>query len=138
MSGDLPFAAIQRGAGGRATLGRAALLRALVEADKPMSPAELARLMRRRLNRVNVYRALAAFEKAGLVRKVDLKHQHAHYEYVNPREHHHHLVCEVCGAFEDVDVPDAQLERGALRSARRFASVRSHTLEFFGLCKACA
>ena len=51
-------------------------------------------------------------------------------------QHHHHLVCERCGAVEEIG--DARIER-AVRSVAVEAGFRAreHHLEIVGACKAC-
>jgi Fur family ferric uptake transcriptional regulator len=56
--------------------------------------------------------------------------------------HHHHLICQGCGAIEDLDgclLADAALTRLAryVRRTRRFA-VTEHEVRLFGLCRRCA
>ncbi len=96
------------------------------------------KLLRNKLNEVTLYRALEAFAATGLVRRVDLGHDHAHYELMLGRGHHDHVVCTSCGTIEDVEgcalVP---LEKKALVQSK-FRSIYSHNLEFFGLCRTCA
>ncbi len=101
-----------------------------------MTVGEVLRRMKGTLNETTLYRALEAFADAGLVRRVDLHHGHAHYEL--QKTHHHHLVCVNCGAIEDVAACAVEpMEKVALRSSRKFASIMSHDLEFFGTCTAC-
>jgi Fur family transcriptional regulator, ferric uptake regulator len=57
-------------------------------------------------------------------------------------EHHHHLVCSVCGRLEDVVLP-AQIERALAQAAdeareQRDFVVDSHRLELVGTCPGCA
>lgn len=126
-----------RDAGFRATYGRVALLAALERARKPLRVEMAAKAVRGKLDLANAYRALEALRKAGLVRRVDLGHTHAHYELAEGK-HHHHLVCDSCGKVADVEIQEREMERTALLATRDFKSVRAHSLEFFGLCNACA
>ncbi len=82
------------------------------------------------------YRTLSTFVEAGFVRQVELSAGKAFYEIAG--EHHHHVVCTTCNRIEDVDVclPDAL--SSTARKSSGFASIREHTLEFFGTCKRCA
>jgi Fur family ferric uptake transcriptional regulator len=55
--------------------------------------------------------------------------------------HHHHLICQGCGAIEDLDgclLADAALTQLAryVRRTRRFA-VTEHEVRLFGLCRRC-
>lgn len=125
--------------GFRATAGRIALLELLRDAGTPLSAISIMEKIGGKLDQANIYRALEALANAGLLRRVDLGHQHAHYEWTGGQEHHHHIICKTCG--ETGDVPEGDLraiERHALRSAKRFARIDDHALEFFGVCKKCA
>ncbi len=92
------FANALRTAGFRATYGRVALMEALSDAKEPLSVEKAARRTKGKLDLVNTYRALEALAEAGLVRRVDVGHRHMHYELAVLVPHHHHYVCETCGA----------------------------------------
>lgn len=125
-----------RRAGFRATEGRVRLLQALSARRAPATVRELARAVRARLDEANVYRALEALRRRGIVRAIQLERSRVHFELSG--EHHHHLVCSTCGYVEDVHLSsDAVLDRQALERSS-FACVESHVLEFFGLCAPCA
>ena len=132
----IEFARVLRAAGFKATRGRLALLEQLAKSAKPMTVTDLAHQIRKHLDQANTYRALQAFDKKGLVRRIDFGHDHAHYELAESR-HHHHVVCDSCGKVADVEVKEQELEKLALHAAREFKSIRTHALEFFGLCRAC-
>lgn len=134
----LDFKALLKSAGLKATHGRMELLDVLARIDEPLSVIKIQKRLGNSLNEVTLYRALEAFAAAGLVRRVDLNHDHAHYELAVGREHHDHAVCTNCGLVEDIEgcglVP---LEKKALAQSK-FKSIYSHNLEFFGLCRSCA
>src|SRR3989338_5118150 len=91
-----PFADALRRAGFRATYGRVALLEALAKSSKPISVEAATKAVRGKLDLVNTYRALEAFTRAGLVRRVDVGHRHIHYGLANLGRHQHAFVC-ACG-----------------------------------------
>jgi len=91
-----------RNAGFRATYGRVALLEALERAGKPLRVETAAKAVKGKLDLTNTYRALEALCAASLVRRVDLGHAHAHYELIATKPHHHHYVCEDCGAQKSI------------------------------------
>ena len=136
LGSDIRFARVLREAGFRATFGRVALLEALEKAGKPIRVEELAKKLGKQIDITNLYRALEALAKAGIVRRVDLRPEFVHYELAEGK-HHHHLVCDSCGKVEDVHLQEPALERSALRATRSFALVRTHSLEFFGTCRGC-
>ena len=128
-----------RGSGLKATAARVAVLDALRRAAAPLSVRRaLAAIPKGLADQATVYRILEVLEERGLVRPVDLRHGHKHYELAS-LPHHHHLICTGCGRTEDVAACDAdRLARLAQRHSRHFAVVTQHALEFFGLCRRCA
>jgi Fur family ferric uptake transcriptional regulator len=131
------FEQMLRKAGLKAGSAKVALLKALSRHEKPLTVAEVLRASGGKMNESTAYRGLEALAEAGLASRVDLHHGHAHYEL--ERTHHHHLVCEGCGALEDVEACAAEpMERAALRGSTKFARITSHDLAFFGLCRTCA
>ena len=128
-----------RDAGLRVTPGRLQLLSILEKEPAPLTVYEIERKLKGALNQVTVYRSLAALTKAKIVKRVNLEHDHAHFEIAHGREHHHHAVCRSCGAVEDIEIPHtSKPEQEALKRAKRFAVLDSYALDFFGLCKQCA
>lgn len=121
----------------RATPERERMLAALLEARSPISSKDLHARVASAMDRVTVYRNLETFVKAGIARRVDVGHRHAHYEAAG--DEHHHLICTGCGTIEDVAYcPDPRETDKVLSGSKRFASIDRHALEFYGLCVACA
>ena len=89
-----------------------------------------------RVSRATLYRTLASLEAAGVVRRVDLDEDHAHFELAQ-RAHHEHLVCERCGRI--IEVSDAGLERqlASILRAHGFRASR-HLVQVFGTCASCS
>lgn len=91
----------------------------------------------------SVYRNLGVLEHAGLVSRIALGDDHAHYELgeVLTEHHHHHLVCRRCGKVSDVTLPDV-VERTLERAMRDIADhrafvVEEHRLDLVGHCSDC-
>lgn len=134
----LGAASLLRDAGLRATPGRLALLAILAKEPKPVTVQTLEKRMKGALNHVTLYRALEALTEAGIVARAGLGHDHAHYELLAGRPHHHHAVCRGCGLVEDLEVPHSEApEKDAQRRTRSFATIDRYSLEFFGLCRSC-
>jgi Fur family ferric uptake transcriptional regulator len=92
-----------------------------------------------RVDSVTLYRSLETLMEKSLVRPVDLRHGHTDYELVQEGKHHHHIVCEKCGAIEDFEwCPDEALKNKILKNTTNFKKLTDHSLEFFGICKKCA
>ena len=132
------FAALLRKSGHKATPGRLSLLLLLAKADRPLAIHDIIDESKKGLNQATIYRALESLLEAGIVRRVDMQHAHAHYELAEGAKHHHHLICKHCGRVEDVEDCDVgTIEKMVLKRSKAFASIHTHALEFFGLCIKC-
>jgi len=127
----------------RYTSGRRILVGALADAGGPITLPELL-VLRPSLAQSSAYRNLGVLEVAGVVRRLVHGADRAHYELAEEltRNHHHHLICETCGAVSDVTLDD-QLERSLGRSFQRVADAtgfvpRHHSVDLFGQCADCA
>ena len=120
----------------KATPGRVELLTTLWEQAKPISVFALAKKLEKSMDEATVYRALEALASSGIIRRVDLGHGHTHYEF--EKSHHHHIVCMDCGVVEDItdDAVEKQLTK-MTGGSKRFKSIYSHNIEFFGSCNSC-
>ena len=133
------YTELLRAAGMRATPGKIQLLGVLEKEPKPLTVYEIEAKLDGAMNQVTVYRSLEALHKAKIVRRVNLEHDHAHFEILAGREHHHHAICRNCGHIENIEVPHAtHPEVEALKRTKTFSDLDSYSLEFFGLCKRCA
>ena len=131
---------VLQSAGYRATPGRIKLLELLAKVDKPLTVAQIqAKLGSKKLDEATLYRALEALAASGVIKRVDLGHAHAHYEF--EKTHHHHIVCSNCNTVEDVNHAAVEKElQKMLGGSNQFSvkSIYSHNLEFFGLCNQCS
>jgi Fe2+ or Zn2+ uptake regulation protein len=128
--------------GQRLTTGRQLILRTLELAGGPVTIPMILR-QQPSLAQSSVYRNLAVLEHAGLVSKIAMGDEHAHYELGEEitNNHHHHFVCTSCGQVTDV-VLSASIERAldkALREASDGASfeLQHHRLDILGRCTQC-
>jgi Fur family ferric uptake transcriptional regulator len=126
-----------RTAGLKVTTPRIAILSEFIKHSVPLSALEIQNeLARTGSDIVTVYRTLSSFEKAKLLRKVDLRREAVYYELTS--HHHHHIVCTHCGEFEDVQ--DCSIEiigKKVLSRSKKFNHITDHALEFFGVCRTC-
>lgn len=129
-----------RAAGFRATPSRLAIAELLEKTHAPLGTPTLAQtFVPKDLDLATLYRTLASFEEQGLVRRVNIDPRFAAYEWVEDEtSHHHHLVCKRCGLIEEIPECDLSgLEKTVLKGSKRFRTISSHSLEFFGICKNC-
>ena len=136
-------AQILRGHGQRYTPARRAVVEALERADRPVTLPEIL-AENDDLAQSSAYRNLAELVDAGVVRRIITSDEYSHFEITDQLtgEHHHHLICTVCGAVEDFTVP-TELEDLIDRASRVVArdqqwAVENHRLDLVGRCAGCA
>lgn len=126
-----------RGAGLRVTGPRVATLRVL-DASPHVAADEIASAVRRDLGTVStqaVYDVLRALADAGLVRRIEPAGSSARYE-TRAGDNHHHLVCRICGAIEDVDCA-VDVVPCLTPSERHGYEVDEAEVIYWGTCPAC-
>jgi len=136
-------AQILRGHGQRYTASRRAVVDALRCADRPVTLPEIL-ADNEELAQSSAYRNLAELVEAGVVRRIITSDEYSHFEIADhlTGEHHHHLICTVCGAVEDFTVPNEleELIDGASTVVARDQkwTVEHHRLDLVGRCATCA
>ncbi|MBM3471185.1 MAG: transcriptional repressor [Armatimonadetes bacterium] len=119
----------------RNTHKRQRILRAIQAAGCHLTAGEIRRRVGRdglAIGLATVYRALAAFARAGLVESVSLGGRATRYGLA--AEHHDHVVCLECGRWQPLRrCPAPRAPRDAAPGFR----VTGHRLEFFGYCGEC-
>lgn len=130
--------AVVRRAGLRATEQRTRLFSYLNNMIRPQSVQELTEGLGASADVVTVYRMLAAFKRAGLVREVNLRGEHPRYE-MNDEHDHHHIICTDCGRVEDfIDEAHERIGKRVLSKSKAFKQITGHSFDLYGLCKSCA
>jgi len=125
--------------GYRSARARRVVVDVLARADCCLSVPEIvetARAAGETVGVASVYRVLELLVDKGVVQKIDLGGERAHYERVDHAQHHHHLVCNECGRVEPFS--DRELE-AALEGvqARAGFAVASHDVLLRGECDDC-
>ncbi len=123
-------------AGLKATLPRMKILDILQEGGGVhMSAEELYRTLLQAGEEVGlatVYRVLAQFESAGLVKRHHFEGGQSVFEF-NQGDHHDHIVCVQCGRIEEFC--DELIEERQLGVARRLGfELADHCLILYGSC----
>jgi Fe2+ or Zn2+ uptake regulation protein len=133
-----PSEEILRAHGYKVTPPRVAVLDVLGRAKQPLSVRALMKaLSAKNIGQASAYRTLQLLVAKDVVRPVDLRHDHIHYELV-PQDDHHHAICTKCGRVADITGCDVgPLVRAAKRTAA-FDSISHHAIELFGVCHRCA
>jgi Fe2+ or Zn2+ uptake regulation protein len=126
-----------RAAGLRITAPRVATLRQLARRSH-VSVDDISAAVRDELGAVStqaIYDALRAFTAAGIVRRIEPAGSPARYE-LRVGDNHHHLVCRVCGAVDDVDCAVGAAPCLEPSEDRGFA-VEVAEVVFWGICPHC-
>ena len=124
---------------GRATRQRAAVAAALDEVDEFRSAQDLHDMLKHKGDSVGlttVYRTLQSLAEAGEVDVLRTSEGESVYRRCSSGEHHHHLVCRVCGKAVEVEGPAVEKWTRSVAAAHGYREV-SHTLEIFGTCGDC-
>ncbi len=120
-----------------ATEARIATMQLFESHEEPIDAQHLLEDLQKKfkIDRVTVFRILNTFTEKGLLKKLEFGEGKARYELAQ-EEDHHHLICENCGAIEDIPdtlIPGVEKE---IQQKHKFL-VKKHSLEFFGLCANC-
>ncbi len=84
----------------------------------------------------SVYNALGDFADAGLVRRIEPAGRAGLFE-LRVGDNHHHVVCDSCGAVEDVDCVIGEAPCLEPADARGFA-IHTAEVTYWGICPSCA
>ena len=90
------------------------------------------------VDRVSIYRNIELFESIGIVKKIHIGWKYKVELSDIFTDHHHHLVCLVCGSITDID--DEQHIEDFIRSVAEQNSfqVKGHLFEIEGYCRTCS
>lgn len=119
---------------------RRALLELLDSQSCALSAIEIEDALRasdRPVGRASIYRILEELERLCLVQKVQVGQAMARYEPIRTGAgHHHHLVCDSCGAVTPFS--DPELEQTIQKLSRRVPMrVAEHEIVLHGACREC-
>jgi len=126
-------------AGFRITEHRLAVFSHVARARQPITVYELMDIIRKKENidQATVYRNLTLLHTAGLLRRLDFNHGHAHYELETSCASHN-LVCSNCETIEKIEgISIDDTVKKMLKKSKKFKNVITHSVEIYGLCKNC-
>ena len=121
----------------KVTTARLAVLKILEKSDKPLSALSLTSSLRQKGGKADpatIFRMMNTFVRQGLVKQISFQDKKARYE-IATRKDHHHFVCEKCGIVEDIS--DCSIDVVTHKIEKKGLLIKSHSLEFFGLCTQC-
>lgn len=126
------FIDILRSSNHHATLPRRHLFALLNDAAIPMSVVDITSELRT-VDRSTVYRMLELFSNLGIVNEIWADGRLKYELSEEFKEHHHHIVCEVCGLVTDIISRD--MEKILSKAAKRAGyKLTNHQVELSGLC----
>lgn len=118
----------------KTTTARIAVLNLLEEENNPTDVITIAKGLSDQADQATVYRTLEILTNKGIINRLEFGE--GKYRYEIQKNHHHHLICTNCNKIEDVEGElIGEIEKG-IKEKKGFL-VKSHSLEFFGLCKNC-
>lgn len=123
--------------GGRWTRARERVISVFLQDRRPLTPRDVHRRAGEDVNLASVYRNIQLLRDTGILAPVDRVEEGERYELSEKhRDHHHHLICERCGAVEDLEGCLLEDVERRVRKKTRFRITR-HELNLFGLCPRC-
>src|SRR5688572_21518934 len=121
--------------GHRVTAPRLAVLAAAADAGDQFSAEEIDQRLPH-VGRATVFRTLKLLLEMDVFCRVLLDDGSLRSRW-SGRGHHHHLVCNECGAVEDFTACDVAELVGEMTRRTNF-TIEGHWLEVYGRCNACA
>jgi Fur family ferric uptake transcriptional regulator len=119
------------------TSARLVLLDIFKHAKKPLSVKDLLKSFGGvDVDTVTLYRNVESLENLGLLKKIFINNKESFFELTSA-EHHHHLICKICGRIEDIAGCKIQIKEKDLLKSSSFGKIVDHSLEFFGICNSC-
>ncbi len=121
------------------TPGRIAILCLLIEEKKPLTQQEIKdKLNKVEINDVTIYRALEAFEKAGIIHKIEGVDKVSRFAISKgPKDassnSHPHFICTTCGEIEcltELKIPELSPSGAGYKITEREMLIK-------GLCQNC-
>ncbi|HRW47288.1 MAG: transcriptional repressor [Caldilinea sp.] len=126
-----------REAGYKITPPRLAVLEVIQREGEHLNPNEIlaqAQAIHPQTGRATVYRTLELLTNLGIVRPIYVGDSGP--TYIRAEGGHHHLVCSQCGRILDFEQCVADSMERELEARFGFR-IKSHLLEFYGLCADC-
>lgn len=124
----------------RITPHRMSVLLAVSKVKQPITVYELVAALRKKedIDQATIYRNLSSLHEAGILRRLDFNHGHAHYELETGRASHQ-IVCGKCETIEKIEGVsiDGAIQK-MLNKSKKFKNTTTHSIEIYGVCKSCA
>lgn len=123
----------------RQTRQRTAVVSALEGLDDFRSAQQIHDLLRRggvEIGLATVYRTLGMLAAEDVVDTLRTPDGETVYRRCGRSDHHHHLVCRLCGRAVEIEGPGVESWASRVAAQQGFSDVQ-HTLELTGVCADC-
>lgn len=138
LPSETDLCGILRKVGLKATASRLAILAVIRRSRIPLSVQDIMERLGKRFDQATVYRFIKKLSRIGVIRQIDLRQNHARFEF-SELDDHHHLMCTHCGRIENIMGCDIEkIYKTILYAINSFSEIRQHSLEFYGICVKCA
>ncbi len=118
---------------------RVIILNSLLRSKKHLTAEELYQSSKAKdasIGIATVYRTLKLLCECGIAQEIKFSQETPRYEPVWGHEHHDHLICILCGKFEEVI--DKRIEKLQEELAQKYGFILTqHKLELYGICNKC-
>ncbi len=115
------------------------LLKRAEAGGPPLSADQIMQHVRKRYPSISldtVYRSLATFTRAGLIRELQFKEHSRRFELIYEDDHHHHFVCLGCGDILKLPYcPVDCLQR--TKECYPEYEIEDHSFTVYGFCPEC-
>ncbi len=138
MSCEPETAAVLRAAGQKVTPQRMLILGSVRHARGHITASQILEEVRSSypyIDASTVYRTLASARVLRLVSETDLGSGDTQFEWIGG-DHHHHLICRVCGGVSSLEAHYLESLAEDLASDTGFRADLDH-IAFFGVCRTC-
>lgn len=132
---ELDIATILRENGLNITRQRLLVFEALVGSE-PITMYELYDCLRNQLDRASLYRIVTAYEKLGIVSRINIGWKYKIELSDKYSEHHHHLTCIKCGRIIPISETELETFIHTLATSHNFYPTE-HQIEVQGYCEKC-
>lgn len=117
--------------GYRITVARKSVIDTLAHNHTPQTIQELVEKVD--VDEVSVYRIIELLVAEGFVEEIALQQEKSRFALAH--EHHHHVVCNNCGVIKHIPCEGAFFHA---KKVNDFATIESHEVTLYGICKTCA
>lgn len=118
------------------TAPRKLILSLLLREHGPFSAEDIfKKLPKNSCDQATIYRCINQFVESQLVTTAYLEKDMAHFEFNDPQQHHHHVICKICKKIDSFQecIMD-RIEESLLK--RGYKDIQ-HRLELFAICETC-